>query len=248
MKTQFLISINISLGKYQDFIRKIIDLSKLRNSSYVCIANVHMCIEAYKDKSFARVVNMADIVTPDGKPLVKGLYWLYGIEQDRVAGPDLLPSLLAEASEHQIKVFFYGATQEVLDLVVVFCRKKYPNLIIVGAISPPFRVLTYDEEQNDIKTINDSGANLVFVALGCPKQELWMHKMKGKILATMLGVGGAFPMLVGVEKRAPLWMQRNGFEWLYRLIQDPKRLFKRYLVTNSWYIFLLLKKLIFKTR
>jgi N-acetylglucosaminyldiphosphoundecaprenol N-acetyl-beta-D-mannosaminyltransferase len=246
MKTQFLISINISLGKYQDFIRKIIDLSKLRNSSYICIANVHMCIEAYKDKNFAKVVNSADIVTPDGKPLVKGLQWLYKIEQDRVAGPDLLPSLLAEASEHQLKVFFYGATQEVLDLVVVFCTKKYPDLIIAGAISPPFRILTDDEKQNDIKTINDSGANIVFVALGCPKQELWMHKMKGKISATMLGVGGAFPMLVGVEKRAPLWMQRNGFEWLYRLIQDPQRLFKRYLVTNSWYIYLLVKKLLFK--
>lgn len=242
MKNKNLISINVSLGTYQDFIQKIIYLSIQKQSSYVCVANVHMCIETCRDKEFAKIVNNADLVTPDGKPLVFGLKWLYGIEQDKVSGPDLMPSLLVEAEKQNLKVFFYGATQTVLDQLIIFCSKKYPNLTITGAISPPFRVLTELEELENINTINGSNANLVFVALGCPKQEVWMNKMKGKINAVMLGVGGAFPMLVGVEKRAPKWMQENGLEWFYRLAQDPKRLFKRYLVTNSWFIYLLIKE------
>lgn len=242
MQKHFLISINISKGLYQDFINEILNLSAKRQSSYVCVANVHMCIEAYHNSSFADVVNNADIVTPDGKPLVFGIKWLDGIEQARVAGPDLMPSLLAEAQQKELKVFFYGATPDVLNLLVTFCKQKYPDLSIAGAISPPFRTLTYEEENEHINRINSSEANLVFVALGCPKQEIWMHRMKGKINAVMLGVGGAFPMLVGVEKRAPLWMQKNGLEWFYRLMQDPKRLFKRYFVTNSWFVYLLFKE------
>ncbi|MEA5458973.1 WecB/TagA/CpsF family glycosyltransferase [Arcicella sp. LKC2W] len=242
MQKHFLISINISKGLYQDFINEILNLSAKRQSSYVCVANVHMCIEAYHNSSFADVVNNADIVTPDGKPLVFGIKWLDGIEQARVAGPDLMPSLLAEAQQKELKVFFYGATPDVLNLLVTFCKQKYPDLSIAGAISPPFRTLTCEEENEHINRINSSEANLVFVALGCPKQEIWMHRMKGKINAVMLGVGGAFPMLVGVEKRAPLWMQKNGLEWFYRLMQDPKRLFKRYFVTNSWFVYLLFKE------
>lgn len=235
-------SLKISLGTFQDFIQKIIQLSVQKQSSYVCVANVHMCIETYKDERFAEIVNNADLVTPDGKPLVFGLKWLYDIEQDKVSGPDLMPSLLAEAEKENLSVFFYGATQEVLNQLIEFCKQKYPDLKIAGVISPPFRKLTETEELADINVINRSKANLVFVALGCPKQEVWMNRMKGKINAVMLGVGGAFPMLVGAEKRAPIWMQENGLEWFFRLAQDPKRLFKRYLVTNSWFIYLLTRE------
>jgi N-acetylglucosaminyldiphosphoundecaprenol N-acetyl-beta-D-mannosaminyltransferase len=180
--------------------------------------------------------------------LVFGLKWLYGIEQDKVSGPDLMPSLLAEAEKQQLRVFFYGATQTVLNQLIEYCQQKYPDLKIAGAISPPFRVLNKAEEIADINAINRSKANLVFVALGCPKQEIWMSRMKGEIQAVMLGVGGAFPMLVGVEKRAPKWMQENGLEWFFRLAQDPKRLFKRYLVTNSWFIYLLMKEKLLGTK
>lgn len=242
MTKQQLISFNLSLGGYASFVDKILALGAIRQSSYVCVANVHMCIEAYQDSAFCQLVNEADLVTPDGKPLVVSLKWLYGIQQDKVSGPDLMPSLLAAAETQSQRVFLYGATPSVLEAVVAYCTQKYPNLAVVGAISPPFRALSETEQAQDIQTINDSGANLVFVALGCPKQEKWMASMKGKIHAIMLGVGGAFPMLVGAEKRAPKWMQENGLEWFYRLLQDPKRLFKRYLVTNSMFIYLVLKE------
>lgn len=248
MKKKKLISINLTLGLYKDFINEIIDLGKNRTSSYVCIANVHMCIEAYKDQSFAEMANNADVATPDGMPLVKGLKWLYGIEQEKVSGPDLMPLLLKEAASKELSVFFYGSTLEVLEKLRIICNERYPNLKIAGMVSPPFRKLSNEEIQNDIDLMNDSGANIIFVALGCPKQERWMAEMKGKINAIMIGVGGAFPMLAGIEQRAPLWMQKNMLEWLYRLIQDPKRLFKRYAVTNTLFIYLLTKekiKLIF---
>ena len=191
---------------------------------------------------FATVVNQADIVTPDGLPLGKGLDFLYGIKQDRVSGPDLMPSLLERAEKDGLGVYFYGSTDEILLKLTTFCKSRYPNLIISGSISPPFRVLSEDEKNEHINQINSSGANIVFVALGCPKQEKWMASMKGKINAIMLGVGGAFPMLVGVEKRAPLWMQKFMLEWFYRLIQDPKRLFKRYFVTNTYFVLLLFRE------
>lgn len=242
MKKKKLISINLTLGLYQDFITCILNLGTGRISSYICIVNVHSCIEAYKDKNYAEVVNNADIATPDGMPLVKGLKWLYGVKQEKVSGPDLMPILLHEAASQGLSVFFYGSTLEVLEKLRMIYKERYPNLKIAGMLSPPFRKLSAQEIQNDINLINESGANIVFVALGCPKQERWMAEMKGKINAVMIGVGGAFPMLAGIEKRAPLWMQQNMLEWLYRLIQDPKRLFKRYAITNSLFIYLIIKE------
>ncbi len=242
MAQQKLISINITLGSYQQIVADIISLAKKRYSSYVCVANVHMCIEAYNSKEFANIVNSADIVTADGKPLCVGLKLINGIDQERVAGMDLTPSLLKEAELNNIKVFLYGSTDEVLEKIQKVAKEKYPNLAIVGAISPPFRVLSEAEIANDINTINDSGAGLVLVALGCPKQEKWMYSMKGKIQGVMVGVGGAFPVFAGIQPRAPKWMQDYSLEWLHRLSQDPKRLFKRYFVTNSLFISLLIKE------
>ncbi|MEA5428584.1 WecB/TagA/CpsF family glycosyltransferase [Arcicella lustrica] len=249
MNRHKLLSITISLGKYHEFVSRIVSIAELRQSAYVCVSNVHMCIEAYYNPIFANIVNSADIITPDGLPLVKSLKWLYGIEQDRVSGPDLMPSLLESASIKKLNVFFYGATEEVLLDLVSFCSYRYPSLNIVGAISPPFRNLTDIEIHEHINNINNVETNILFVALGCPKQEKWMSAMKGKINAVMLGVGGAFPMLVGKEKRAPLWMQKYMLEWFYRLMQDPKRLFKRYFITNTAFIFLIVKeKILIKFR
>lgn len=239
---QQLIKLNLSLGSFQDFVNNIVALGQRKASSYVCVANVHSCIETYQDATFAQVVNQADIVTPDGMPLVKALAWLYGIKQDKVSGPDLMPVLLQASEKQGLKVYFYGSTDEVLDKLKDFCQVNYPKLSIAGMYSPPFRVLTEAETQTEIQQINESGANIVLVALGCPKQERWMANMKGKINAVMVGVGGAFPMLVGVQKRAPLWMQRNSLEWFYRLAQEPRRLFKRYFITNNLFIFLVFKE------
>ena len=242
MFNQKLISIHLSLGSFQDFVNNIMALGQRRQSSYVCVANVHSCIETYQDVSFAQVVNQADIVTPDGMPLVKAMAWLYGIKQDKVSGPDLMPALLLESEKQGLKVYFYGSTDDVLRKLKDFCSANYPKLLIAGMHSPPFRLLTEAETQTEIQQINASEANLVLVALGCPKQERWMANMKGKINAVMVGVGGAFPMLVGVQKRAPLWMQKNSLEWFYRLAQEPRRLFKRYFITNSLFIMLVIKE------
>ena len=243
-----IISLDIDLFSYKDSIKKIMEDARDRKRGYVCFANVHMIIEAYQDKQFAKDVNNATLVLPDGMPLVKTLKWFYGIEQDRVAGMDVMPDLIRIASNNNLKLFFFGTTPELLEKIRLKIEKDFPKTDVVGLFSPPFN----EPLNNDLYTemINSSGANLVFVALGCPKQEKWMAQNSSKINAMLLGVGGAFPVFAGVASRAPLFMQNAGLEWLYRLYQEPKRLFKRYLFTNSIFLFLVLKtkiKLIFQT-
>ncbi|MFD2742974.1 MULTISPECIES: WecB/TagA/CpsF family glycosyltransferase [Sphingobacterium] len=235
------VSLAISAGKYKGFVDNAIKLGTNSISSYVCVANVHMCIEAYDNADFARIVNQADLVTPDGMPLAKAIKLLYGVEQDRVAGMDLLPDLLAEAEKENLKCFVYGGSEKMLANSEAYIQEHYPNLQC-GFHSPPFRALTTEEELADCDRINNFGAHLVFVALGCPKQEKWMAKMKGRIHACMLGIGGALPVMIGMQDRAPAWMQKASLEWLYRLGQEPKRLFKRYAYTNSKFIYLLMKQ------
>lgn len=203
-----------------------------------------MLIEAYNDRNFARIVSNANIITPDGKPLAWALGILYGIKQVRVAGMDLFPDLLNAAAVHQLPVYFYGGTVSLLDKTLAHLRENYPKLQIAGSYSPPFRKLSPKEDEFVIDQINRSGASLVFVVLGCPKQEKWMAAMKGRINAVMVGIGGALPVLVGVHRRAPGWMQYAGLEWMFRLTQEPKRLFRRYSVTNSKFLYLILKEYI----
>jgi N-acetylglucosaminyldiphosphoundecaprenol N-acetyl-beta-D-mannosaminyltransferase len=239
---QKVLSINITLGAYANFIQEIIFLAKKKQSSYICVANIHMLVEAYLNRDFAEIVNNADIVTPDGMPIVIALQTLYKIKQERVAGMDLLPDLLKEAEKQQFKIFFYGGTEEMLDKTKEYINAKYPSLTNIDFYSPPFRLLTATEEKNIVQQINEFEANLVFVVLGCPKQEKWMATMAGKINAVMIGIGGALPVIIGLQKRAPLWMQKNSLEWLYRLMQEPRRLFKRYFITNSIFMYLIIKE------
>ncbi|MGX7689887.1 WecB/TagA/CpsF family glycosyltransferase [Flectobacillus roseus] len=245
MKKQKLFNIDISLGTIESFLEYVICLGEKHQSSYVCFTNVHMCIEAHRDVEFARIVNEADIASPDGMPISKSLKYLFNVNQEKISGPDFMPLLLKEAEKKKLNVFFYGSTEAVLSKLKEHLCIEYPNLKIAGMISPPFRQLSKEEEFDYVATINSVDTNILFVALGCPKQEKWMARMKGEINAIMLGVGGAFPMLVGIEKRAPIWMQKSMLEWLFRLIQDPKRLFKRYFVTNTTYVFLLIKAKIY---
>lgn len=237
-----LISIDISRGTYDEFVSAILKYAKAKTSSYVCVANVHMVIEAYEHPEFADIVNSADLVTPDGMPLAKAIKALYKEEQVRVDGMSLLPILLSESENNGLSVYFYGSSQETLDDTSIHLKKNYPNLKLAGMHSPPFRKLTEEEENDIAEKITASGANIVFVVLGCPKQEVWMAGMKGKIPAIMLGIGGALPVLIGQQKRAPEWMQRNSLEWLYRFAQEPSRLFKRYFKTNSMFLYLMAKE------
>jgi N-acetylglucosaminyldiphosphoundecaprenol N-acetyl-beta-D-mannosaminyltransferase len=240
--TKKVVTLYLTQARYVFFVQRIVELAKVNQSSYICVANVHMTIEAYWDPKFAEAVNDADLVTPDGMPLAKAMRLLYGISQERVAGMDLLPDLLEEAEKKNLSLFFYGGTKEMLDKTQEYVQSNYPLLKSHEYFSPPFRNLNEEEESEIIQRINDFGANLVFVVLGCPKQEKWMASMKGRINSCMVGIGGALPVMIGMQKRAPRWMQKMSLEWLYRLAQEPRRLFKRYLMTNSLFLFLIVKQ------
>ena len=239
-----LLSINVSTGTYEEFLTAILKSTESNESRYACLANVHMLIEAYRSPDFAKVVRNASIVTPDGMPLSWALKMLHGIKQERVAGMDLLPDLLHKAALNNIPVYFYGGQKNMLEQANDYLKKQYPGLNVAGVYSPPFRPLSKEEDEAVIERINNSGARLVFVVLGCPKQERWMAKMEGRINAVMIGVGGALPVMLGIQKRAPDWMQHSGLEWLYRLGQEPVRLLERYVVTNTTFLVLLFKSYI----
>tara|TARA_B110000285_G_C15052822_1_gene577935 strand:- start:571 stop:1077 length:507 start_codon:yes stop_codon:yes gene_type:complete len=164
-----IVSLNITTGKYLNVINEIISLAKSGISSYVCISNVHMCIEALWNKEFANQVNSTNIVTPDGIPLAKAIKLIYG-KQDRIAGMDIMPDLIKRAEEEGLGVYFYGRSADMIDQTEVYVSKNYPDLKNAHYFSPPFRQLTDKEEEDVVNKINSSGVNILFVALGCPKQ------------------------------------------------------------------------------
>lgn len=212
-------------------------------SRYVCICNSHSVVTARQDTDFGRVIDAADMATPDGAPVAWMLRRLGFSQQQRINGPDLMWKYCALAEQQQQSIFLYGATPETLEVLQAKLAFAYPKLVIAGAISPPFRSLSADEDAAIVERINQSGAGTVWVSLGCPKQEQWMANHRGRINAVMVGVGAAFDYHAGTIRRAPLWMQKSGLEWLYRLCSEPRRLWKRYLVTNSLFIFFAFKQL-----
>lgn len=236
MKKIEILNFPLSIGSYSDFIYKIISFSKRKEFLSVFIANAHMVIEAKNDKEFSKIIHGSEIITPDGQPLVWGLKMLNGIKQDRVAGMDLLPDLIKEMEIQGIHAFFYGGSETMLERTKNFLQFNYPLLKIAGFHSPPFGDNIEDADLNVIEKISENLPCIVFVILGCPKQEKWIASMRDKIQTVTIGVGGALPVFIGMQKRAPKWMQKNGLEWLFRLNQEPKRLFKRYIVTNSKFI------------
>lgn len=231
----------ITLGSYSEFIDRIIHLGGQRIPSYVCFANVHMVVEASRDTSFQRVVNQATLVAPDGKPLSVFMKMFYGIEQDRVCGMDILPDLLRKAEQSGRSVYFYGGEQDCLDRIEKRARKEFPKLRIAGLHSPPFRQLTEQEKAEDLQRIRESGADLVLVSLGCPRQEKWMAESVKKLNACFLGLGQAFTVYAGMERRLPKWMRALCLEWLFRLFQEPGRLWRRYLHTNTEFLMMTMK-------
>lgn len=208
----------------------------IRESRYVVLANVHVTVTASHDPSFGTVVADADMATPDGAPVAWMLGKLGEKPQERVSGPDLTWALLARCEQERLPVYFFGSTRETLSLLAERITTTFPNLTVAGYEAPPFRPLTLQEDQESIDRINNSGAGLVFVGLGCPKQEHWMQTHRGKVNAVMLGVGAAFDFHAGTVSRAPEWMRAHGLEWLHRLMSEPRRLWKRYLVTNTLFV------------
>lgn len=235
---------NITNATRNDIMNEIIRLAKSQQSAYVCIANVHMLIEAYCNPEFGELLNRADIATADGKPLTWMMNWLYGARQERVAGPDLMADLLVKAEDERLSIYFYGSTEEVLDSLKSRLAEDHPNLAVAGMYSPPFRPLSPAEDSGIIQNIREANPDILFVGLGCPKQEKWMASHINDIPAVMIGVGAAFPFFTGHVRRAPKWIQDYGFEWLYRICQEPTRLLGRYVHTNTLFILLAARQLL----
>ena len=217
---------------YRDATALILDWSARAESRSVCLANVHMVMEAYDDPAYQTAVDGADLVAPDGMPLVWILKWMGHDVKDRVYGPTLMLWVLEVAARQGMPVGFYGASADVLDALIANMRQKFPGLCVAYSCSPPFREQTVDEDNAVVGNINASGARILFVGLGCPKQERWMHQHKGRVQAVMLGVGAAFDFHAGAIPQAPAWMQERGLEWLFRFCIEPRRLWKRYLRHN----------------
>jgi N-acetylglucosaminyldiphosphoundecaprenol N-acetyl-beta-D-mannosaminyltransferase len=237
-------------GKYKQGLDFIINKSALGQSSYFCFANAHMVIEAHKSKEFLGVLKNAEAVFMDGMPVVFANRWLNRDKHsERFAGMDCVVDIIKISKENSIPVFFYGSTQENLLKLKNFIDTNFADLQVKGYYSPPFRPLTEREVDKHAEIINNSGAKIVFVSLGCPKQEIWMNKMYNKINCVMLGLGNAILTFAELEKRAPVWMQKSGLEWLFRFALEPKRLFKRYLIGNVHFLYLIvleIKKRIFR--
>ena len=236
---QQVLGIGLSTGSFNEHIQRFASFGAAHRSSYVCCVNAHMCVEAHDHKDFARIVREADFATADGMPMLNQMNRKFGLRQERVAGNDILPALMAEAERQDLGILLYGGKQDVLDLITSRARKDFPQLRIVGALSPPFRILNEVETSAVVEEINSSGAHIVFVSLGCPKQEHWMASMKGRVNAIMLGMGGAFLLYAGKDTRAPKWMRDLSLEWAYRFALEPGRLWKRYLITNTQFLLLL---------
>jgi N-acetylglucosaminyldiphosphoundecaprenol N-acetyl-beta-D-mannosaminyltransferase len=238
MKRKSVLHSLISVGTYQEFIDEISSLVRNKIPSYVCFANVHMVVEGYKDSDFQQVMNHANIVTPDGRPISLFLNYFSKAKQERVCGMDMFPDLLKQAEASGQSVYFYGTTDHLLSRIVQKAKREFPLLRISGFYSPPFRDISEVENDNIIESIRVTSPDLVFVSLGCPKQEKWMAKNRDKLGVCLLGVGQAFNTYAGVEKRLPTWMRNLSLEWMYRLYLEPQRLWKRYLFTNSYFLLL----------
>lgn len=234
----------VSAVSYEDTLAMIVGWARSQESRYVCLGTVNQVMESYDSAEFRQVMNEADLVTPDGMPLVWALRLLGRRDASRVYGPDLMPLVLEQAERESIPVGFYGASQDVLQQLIGIVRARYPKLPIPYAFSPPFRPLNLEEDMQVVSAINGSGVRILFVGLGNPKQDVWMATHRGQVQAVMVGVGAAFDFLAGSKKQAPRWMMPIGLEWLFRLCAEPRRLWRRYLKHNPRFLWLFTRQLL----
>lgn len=215
---------------------RITQWAERRESRAVYFCNVHSVITGSRSADFASVIAQADLAAPDGMPIA----WIlrrHGFpDQQRIAGPDLMLECCARAAAAGHPIFLLGSDPSTLKRLQERLQESFNGLEIAGAISPPFRNLTADEDRLIVDQINSSGARVLFVGLGCPKQERWIDSHRGQVGAVMIGVGAAFQFHAGVLRRAPEWMRRLGLEWLFRLACEPRKLWRRYLTTNALFI------------
>jgi N-acetylglucosaminyldiphosphoundecaprenol N-acetyl-beta-D-mannosaminyltransferase len=242
LSSRLILGARTDATSYSDAAARVVTWATRSESRYVCVSNVHVTMESYDSTDYRAIVNDADLVTPDGMPLVWALR-LFGVaEATRVRGPTLMVHVLERAAAAGIAIGFYGASPEVLARLVDACQRRCPGLEVAYAYAPPFRALTPEEDAAVVREINTSRARILFVGLGCPKQERWMASHKGSVNAVMLGVGAAFDFLAGVKLEAPQWMQNAGLEWLFRLATEPRRLWRRYAYHNPRFVALLARQ------
>ena len=235
-----ILGVNVANSNYAEVVDNCLAWADKSESKAVFFANVHVVMEAFDDVTFREQLNAADMVNPDGMPLVWALRGLGEPKATRVYGPDATQVLLCAAEASRTPIGFLGGSQTTLDHLLIEVRRKHPALNIVYSLSPPFRRLSKAEDDTIVAGIASSNVRMLFVGLGCPKQERWIMDHLGRVPAVMLGVGAAFDFLAGSKPQAPRWMMRGGLEWAFRLASEPRRLFGRYLKHNPRFIALVL--------
>lgn len=243
LATRSILGMRVDATSYEHATTLVLNWARREQSRYVCASSVNNVMEAHDDAGFKSIMNAADLVTPDGMPLVWGLKLQGCRTASRVYGPALTELVCERAAVEGVPVGFYGGTERVLAKLVDELHTRWPDLAISYVWSPPFRALTTPEDQEVVDRINSSGARIVFVGLGTPKQDVWMAEHKNRVTAVMLGVGAAFDFIAGEKKQSPRWLQALGLEWLFRLTCEPRRLWKRYLLRNPRFLALFARQL-----
>lgn len=210
---------------------------------YVCVANVHSVMESYRDPALREVMNGSGLTTPDGMPLVWLLKRAGHRSATRVYGPDLMLDVCGASVAAKHRHFFLGGAPGVAETMADRLGARFPGLEVAGMLSPPYRRLTVEEDEALVRTVNEANADIVWVGLGAPKQELWMAEHRDRLdAAVLVGVGAAFDFHAGAVRQAPAYLQRAGLEWAYRLLKEPRRLWYRYLVYNPWFVLLVVRR------
>ncbi len=244
-----LFGIEYAIVDYDSASDIIIEYAQQRNSFGISALAVHGLIESVRDSAIGDRVKKIDMLVADGQPVRWALNSFHKTNMiDRVCGPILTLHVLAKAERHNLKIFLYGSKEKTLKAFSAFIEKNYPGIQLCGVHPDRFREATQDEDNADIEKINSTGAHIVLVGRGCPRQEIWVADHLGKVHSAMMAVGAAFDFHAGILSQAPQWMQKRGLEWLYRLMMEPRRLWKRYLTTNSYFIYLFIKQKIFSKK
>jgi N-acetylglucosaminyldiphosphoundecaprenol N-acetyl-beta-D-mannosaminyltransferase len=232
-----ILGMRIDATTYDETAAAVADMAASRDGGMVCVATVHMVMESFDDPGFRRIVNAADRVTPDGMPLVAALRMLGIPQAERVYGPTLTPIVCERAARLGLKVGFYGGSETAVAAILRNLSQRFPELRVPFAMSPPYRALSEAEDAAVVDAIRAAEVDVLFVGLGCPKQERWMAAHRDALRCVMLGVGAAFDFLAGTKAQAPAFLQRAGLEWLFRLAVEPRRLWRRYLIGNPRFLY-----------
>jgi len=244
LQQRYVLGQRLDATDYADATARVVDWANRGESKYVCLSNVHMVMQGWDDPNFRQIINTADLITTDGVPLVWCLRALGVRSAVRVYGPDLTLHVCAAAAQQQLAIGLYGGTAQSLKEFAALLQSRFPAIEIACSIAPPFRPLTAAEDVAYTKQFAESGARILFVGIGCPKQEIWMSEHRGRLNMPMLGVGAAFDFHAGRVKQAPAWLQAIGLEWLFRLLMEPRRLWRRYAWHNPRFVLFFIGQLL----